>query len=356
MIDSAALAWGYDEPLRGLDFDQLVERLKSEDGQVRTLRFGDRVKEYGAWKIGDVIVMPGRQSGKVELRASLPKLLTGRNDEVLDAAGTYDAFRDLAARGSDILGIDLALEEARPYRIDYVFHWEVASVAALLNELRTVLAPARKDMTYWENSSGALGRSLYYGLGTKHVLRFYDKGAEQAAHDLVAVEHGLTAEELDAMNPLERDLKIKAARREVREEVLRTADIDRILRFEVQDRRPNVIRRLHAEGYPPSDIAAELAKPLRKLQMEPLHAFEDVLAREPEWRHRFAYGFLHWALPQHPEVLPVARRELHRNTYGRMRRMAPKTGPRTWAPDIPAAAFGPPSNLWGLRPDDELAA
>jgi hypothetical protein len=341
MIDTVELVFGHTEPL-WLDVDSIVAELGSDDGQVKRLRFGDREKEYGMWKVGHVLLMLGRQSGRLELRASIPKLLTGRNDETLDVAGVHEGLHELVRRGGDLVGKKLTLKEARPRRIDYVNQWDdVESVRAVLAQIRASFNPPRKPVTEWSASSGALGHSLVYGYGTRHALRFYDKGAESAEQQLVEVTHGLTPEELEALSPAARELKLKEARREAREQVLTDANLDTVLRYEVQDKRPNVVREIHANGYNAAAVEEQLRRPLEAIPEMRVSGFADVLAQEPDWPHRFAYAVAKHALAEHPEhYWPVARKNLHRNTYSRWRRRARGAARRTWEPTIPEGAFG----------------
>lgn len=351
MLDTVALKFGHDQPV-WVDWERLFERLGSDEGQIRLRRYGERLREYGAWKVGDLVVMPGRESGIVELRASLPKLLTGQNDAILDVAGVHDGLREIVRRGAEVLEVGLALERARPLRLDYVLHWPVESVAAVLKEIRAALPAPRKHETEWVSSSGALGRSLYYGLKSKHVLRFYDKGAEVAAQELLRVTHGLEPEEFEDLSLEEREQKIRAARREVREEIRREANIDKTLRFEIQDRRPHIIRQIHADGYRAEDVLEQLERPLQKLGEVTITSFDDVYAAEPDWPFRLQASIAHWALAKHPELWPAVRQKCHPNTFYRLRKKARTAVERTWSPEIRPDAFGEHGlSIWD---DDEL--
>lgn len=391
MIDTVSLSWGHEGFVR-IDWDDLVERFAGEKGRVTEITpTGDRrwrvrhhsflnkthatdnrsagcpspAKRYGSWKVGDITLMPGRESGRVEVRASLPKVLMGRNDVLLDRSGVHDALREVVGRASELLRVDLSLEDARPFRLDYVYQWEVDSVAGVLGEVRKALKAPRKDLTEWVSRTGALGRSLYYGLGTKDVWRFYDKAAEVAQNEIVSVAHGIEPEEFDDlidpellrwMSPgerkaqldlamRERERKVRNARRDVREQILRDANIDELLRFERQDRRPKVVRRIHADGYQPLDVLTELRRPLESLESVVLRSFEDILAAETG-QHRIGNAIAKWALSEHPELLPVLRKEVHRNTYSRWRKRARESAVRTWAPEIADDAFGDDVSAW----------
>jgi hypothetical protein len=348
VIDSVALVWGHDEPY-WLDWTEVTERLGSPKGEVTTKRYGEHERQYGHWQRGDVDVMVRGDGAKVELRASLPKLQTGDNTALLGAAGVHNGLSEMARRGGEILGCELDLAAAKPTRLDYVFQWEVPSVAAVLDELQTSFAPARKRMSADRSRSAAAGRSLYYGKGGRHVLRFYDKRAEVAEREIRSIGHGLRADDLDRVHDLVGKTMVRSARREARERFLRDeAGLDTLLRYEVQDRRKSSIRAIHASGYDPELVRSELLRPLEPLIALRIRDVEELLteAKHSPWPHavRDALAALH--LGEHPELWPLMRRLEHRNTYARWRRKARRVAPRTWAPAIPERAFGPPTSLW----------
>ena len=159
MIDSAVLTWGHAlgtterrarrvaEPVAApvrLDLLELVDRLGGDEGQVRAIKYGDGDwPVFGHWKVGDVELL--YREGRVELRASLPKLLTGRNDVVLDERGVHDGLRELVRTGEELTRHPLELREAVPTRLDYAYQWEVPSVAFVLEHVKSAFAPARKS-------------------------------------------------------------------------------------------------------------------------------------------------------------------------------------------------------------------
>lgn len=363
MIDSVALAFGHDGTIDS-DWDALVERLGTEHGQVQERHYGDRTKRYGYWKLGAFTLLRGRESGRAEVRASLPKVLGLQNDVVLSATATHEALRELVANVGEILETDLDLERARPLRLDYVIQWDVPSVAGVFRELRSAFNPPRKPRTEWVSSDESLGRSLYYGMGGKHVLSFYDKRAEMVAQTLLEASHGLPLEVLEMMHPLEREVEIRKAKREERDRIIKESEIDTLLRFEVQDRRPKVIRRIHENGYLPSEVMHELAGPIAPLQTIALRDFEQILAAEPQWQHRVMAAVGKWALAEHPELWPSIRKHTHRNTYSRLRSKVRQSAPRSWSPAIPPDAFGAEASVWastdlrrlGLGDEGHLAA
>ena len=177
-------------PLR-LDFNELAGKLGSGGGEVKSQAFNGDEKRYGHWKVGHVDVMYSEPTGRLELRASLPKLLVGQNDVVLSESGVRDALARLIDIGAEAIGRELVLEEARPARLDLCYQWEVDSVAAALGSIRRAFAPVGISgrparLTVTEISSPRGGQSLVYGYGSKRVLRFYDKARELA---LIATVH-----------------------------------------------------------------------------------------------------------------------------------------------------------------------
>lgn len=367
MIDTVALVWGHTEPL-WLDFADLSSRLGDEDGEITTKRYSGREKRFGHWKVGDVDVMYGAATGRLELRASLPKLVAGENDELLDARGVHAGLRDLQLVASEVASRELDVRDARPTRLDYVSHWEVGSVAAILEELQRSFGPDRKRMTYEGGGGRALGRSLYYGKGGKHVLRFYDKRAEVAekalrAGEVLAPGQGAIDPSFEGRAALEaRELvsrvSKRAARREAREHYLREqAGIDTLLRFEVQDRRSRVVRAIHENGYVASQVLAELVKPLAPLAALEVRAVEELIeeAARSSWPHAVRDTLANLHLAEHRELWPTIRRVHHRNTYDRYRRKARAVAVRTWTPVIADDAFGDDFSIWDEHPQEVAA-
>jgi hypothetical protein len=340
VIDSVAFRWEH----LPLDFEELASRLGSDAGEVRSIRYGQRNKDYGHWSSGSAAVMY-TGAGRLELRSSLPKLLTGQNDALLSEAGVHAALAELTRVGSEVTGVDLDLVAASPLRLDYVYQWEVPSVAAILAEMKTSFQPGRKRMTEEINSSGARGRSLYYGKGGKQVLRFYDKRAEVAEALLREVTHGVDQELLDQMTPLEREIAMREGRRASRERFLHDAGIDTLLRYEVQDRRRASLERIRDGGYLATDVHEELARPLQSFHEARIRNVDELLAEASvaKWPHAVAYTLAALQLGEHPELWPSLRMHASRNVFSRWRRRSRQAAPKTWIPEIPADAFEAPA-------------
>ena len=150
------------------------------------------------------------------------------------------------------------------------------------------------------------------------------------------------------MSELARRQAVKNARREARDRYLRDdAGLDTLLRYEVQDRRRRVVRRIHERGYAPEDVLAELVKPLAALEALPLRDVDALLIEAAaRGSHAIANTLASLHLAEHPELWPLLRRLLHRNSTARWRRKARAAAVRTWAPAIPGGTFGAGGSLW----------
>jgi hypothetical protein len=347
VIDTAELVWGHllssdarrvDAPGRGrrfeptsppirLEWDELLARRGSPRGEVQRRVYGDGEATLGGWQVGDVTVQ--YVEGRVELRASLPKLVTGRNDVVLDEHGVHDGLRTLARIGGELVGHELELRHAVPKRLDYVYQWEVPSVANVVECLKSAFAPARKVRT--ENVSPFGGRSITWGYGTKRVLRFYDKRAEIAEKAARAGELGRGKERREAMLELSRDF-------------------DTLLRFEVQDKRREKLHLVHENGYTAHAARRELETAIVRLQSKTIACanFEALLRSHGDWVHAVAYTAAAFHFLEHPENLTVATRFLSRRAKYAWRRRVREASLAVaeWLPVIAPDAFVAASSLW----------
>lgn len=336
MIDSVALAWGHAEPVESkdahggtnrrrrqnfeplappvyLDVDELAERHGYDQGQVRSIKYGDKQPTFGHWQEGVVDYL--YREGRLEVRASLPKVLTGRNDVVLDEVQTHEALRELVRRAETWAGHPLDLRQAVPTRLDPVFQWEVPSVRWIGQHIKSTLHPARKLVTEHTNPKG--GYTLAYGMGSKRVLRFYDKAGESIS------KGEETALELDT-----------------------------VLRFEIQERRRGHVRLLHERGYRGHDVHHELERALEGLGAVAMRDAEAIIAAAADsWRHALAYTLGSLYVVDRPEILPVIRHHFSYNAAYRWRQRARAHALEvgTWAPEIPFDVFGASSSpLWAL--------
>jgi len=332
VIDSVALVWGGSRPTRSntfnargdserqlqrsrarpvaeveLDMDELVDRLGSDNGEVRSIQYGERTPSFGHWQRGHVDVMCSPT--RIELRASLPKLLVGRNDVVLDEHGVHQALAELVRAGEEAVGRPLELLEATPARLDYCFQWEVPSVAFIQEHLKAAFMPARKQRTEHVNPKG--GRSLVWGYGSKRAIRFYDKVGEMISSG---------------------------------EEIAPELARDTLLRYEIQERRRQRLELVHVNGYRSADVIGELERAVQFLGQVAMLDAERLLelAGPDKWVHSVAYtlGALH--LNEHDELWPVLRRVVAKNAYYRWRRRARTVALKVgdWEPTIPFDAFG----------------
>lgn len=359
LIDTTVLVWGealgsvarrgrsaalLREPVY-LDWADLLARLGGDDGRLRSIRYSEhRTIAYGRWKIGAVEFM--YRDGRVEARTSLPKLLTGRNDVLLSEAGVHDALRELAARASELAGVPLGLRDATPTRLDYVFQWDVPSVAAVLEHLRGAYHPARKLRT--ENVATHGGRSLSFGYGTKQVRRFYDKGAEVAEQEARDAVTACTPPGFEAMTPAEQKRALAAARRKAREKFWAEADIDTKLRFEIQERRRPLLRVIHEAGYRGEHIRTELVRALDPIACVAGHDLATLIDAERHWSNGTAYLLASLYALEHPEALVAIRNAHSRPAYYKWRKRMAKYALAlgTWAPAIPEGVFGSGPGLW----------
>lgn len=369
MIDSVALVWGHStgtaprrargvaervSPPVHLDFADLSARLGSDEGEVTVKVYRDGPRQYGHWKVDsnvDFMYRPGR----LELRASLPKVLLGRNDVVLDERGVHDGLRKLVRIGEAAAGHALTLHEAVPSRLDYAYQWDVPSVAAALDVVKVAYQPRRKLRT--ENVSPKGGRSVSWGYGGKRVVRFYDKGAEIAereAREVVLTEAmaGVAASELDRLKPDERERFMASLRRKAAERFWREAELDTHLRFEIQERRRDRLRLIHDLGYTGSGVRAELEREIAPLA-ETAQTYPNLTAlldSYGDWPHAFAYAVasLHLAGPGGDALWPIAKSRLHRNSYRRWKERSREAAlaVAAWSLRIPADAFEAESVLW----------
>jgi hypothetical protein len=334
MIDSVALAWGgsigtaerrTNAPRAGrraepvsppvhLDMRGLHERLAGDDGQLTVKRYGHDETPYvaGHWQSGSIDVL--YREGRLELRASLPKLLTGRNDVVLDERGVHDGLRELVRAGAELVQHPLELREAVPTRLDYAYQWQVPSVAFVLEHVKAAFAPARKLRT--EHVSAKGGRSLVWGYGSRRVIRFYDKVGELAAHGEES-EH----------------------------------ELDTLLRYEIQERRRPKLRLVHEQGYRADVVRRELAQGVQVLGASALHDVEALLDSYGDWPHAFAHVMAALHLAEHDEFWPLVRTRLCRNAYFAWKKRAREAALAVgdWQPIIPLNAFDAGSDLWLTR-------
>lgn len=270
--------------------------------------------------------MYSEPAGRVELRCSLPKLMTGRNDELLDATATHDALRHLAAVGSDAIGVELNLREGRPTRLDLVYDWEVDSVTETLDWIERGLSTPRRLRTRNVSPRGGTSYVVGYGSGRRsRVLRFYDKGAE--------------AREKKETTSLERD---------------------KVLRFELQEQRPEHLALVHEDGYTPGEITRRLQKELDPLStLVAVGVGEYLDRRTPAGNRRrisSSLGYLH--LAQNPQLWGHVRERISESSYHELRANARRAmlAVTPWWPAIPLDAYGPEPFL-GIWPEDvELAA
>jgi hypothetical protein len=339
VIDTAIIVWGgqigtaarrVKAPLSGrrlellaapirLDVDELASRLGDDAGQVTEKRYGEKKWQGGHWTLDDHIELMYRH-GRVEARASLPKLLTGRNDVVLNERGVHEALRLLASRVSVALEYPLSLREATASRLDYAIQWDVLSVAAALEHLKRALK-TRKMRTENVAASGR-GRSVVWGYRSQHALRFYDKIGELA--ETCELDPAVELD-TDMYGPLLED-----------EDAAVVRDLDRLLRYEVQDKRRDVVRLIHERGYRAVDVRLQLMKPIESVIAKPILDLRALIASEGRLKALAAI-----ALAEHPEFWPEVAKHGHPNTVSRWRAAARRAGAtfETWSPAIPPTAF-----------------
>ena len=339
MIDSIALVWGHaigtaerraraiaeprSEPVR-LDLRALAEKLGAGEGNVTTKDFGEGAPSpYGQWQIGSVGIM--YREGRLEARASLPKLMLGRNDVVLDERGVHDALHELVRVTTELVGNTgasgqpstppLTLLEADPSRIDYCFQWKVPSVAFTLEHIKSSFHPSRKEIQLNESASG---RTLFYK-GGKRQFRFYDKVGEMIAHK---DEYAPPASELDT-----------------------------VLRYEVQDRRRAKLRLVHENGYRAADARFELQHAIEQLGACALYDVDAILATYGEYSHRVAYTLGAMYVAEHDEILPWLKKNVGKATYSRWKKRARVVAMTVgdFDPTIPSNAFEGDSSLWSMQ-------
>jgi len=340
VIDSVALTWGHSigtaerrarvlaEPLSPpvrLDLEKLNEKLGAGEGKVTTKDFGDgEPTAYGHWQSGPVEVL--YREGRLELRASLPKLLIGRNDVVLDEGGVHDALHELVRVGRELVDGTgakdhpstprLTLREADPSRLDYCFQWQVPSVAFTLEHINSGYHPARKTVQLTTSPAG--GRTLMYR-GGKRVIRFYDKVGE------------MLAKKDDEIPP--------------------DAEVDTLLRYEVQDRRRSHLRLVHENGYRASDVRGELARTIEQLGAMSLYDLDAI--RESYGKFIYAVPFTLAALyvAEHDEIYPWLKKNVGKGTYSRWKARARAARLTYGGVDltIPSNAFESESSLWSMQ-------
>ncbi|HEY8775073.1 MAG TPA: phage/plasmid replication protein [Gaiellaceae bacterium] len=328
-----------------LDWRDLALRLGDAEGQIKTKQYGDRVGRYGHWKSGFVDFM--YREGRVEVRASLPKVLTGRNDVVLNEDGVHRALRNLTAIASELADTSLDLRLADVARLDYAYQWPVESVAAILEQLKVSFHAPRKIRT--ENVSPHGGRSVTWGYGTRSLYRFYDKGAEVAEQEAKeGFPLALDPAGFVGLTAYDRDRLIAGARRRARDQFWAESQRDKILRFEIQDRRRPKLRLIHEQGYRGSDVRnllLEVLAPLRGVDHADLGTLIDSYGG---WSHAAAFAAAGLYFAEHPEGLAILRQRLPRDAYYRWRRRAREAGLSvgTWTPEIPSGAFGDGCGIW----------
>lgn len=352
MIDSVALVWGRpptspdsrlvgdgprsrDSPPIKLDWDDLRARLGDDDGQVRRIDYGDRERQYAHWPLDGYQLMYG-QSGRVEIRSSLPKLLVGRNDVVLTERGVHAALRELVRRASRDVEHELRLEDASPTRLDYAYQWEVPSVAAVLEHLKATYPDKRRLRT--ENVSPKGGRSIVWGYKGRRLTRFYDKVGELLDHG----DDPLVEIDVDGL----RDLVIAGETFERR--------VDGLLRYEIQERRRTHLQLIHENGYAAADVHRELVAGVESLQAVRVVDLEALIDSYGSWPYGVAFALASYALKEHPDLWPILKRRVSRKGVSRWRDRARAASFSTWRPDISEAAFAPRGPLW--PPREELAA
>lgn len=358
MIDSAVLVWGVATPAGAVDdgnrppaaarrraarlresppvylnWPELLERHGSDKGQVRRIVYGDREMTAGHWQPGDFEML--YTEGRVELRASLPKILTGRNDAMLDEAGVHDALHELVRLGREATGAKLELAAAVPSRLDFFYDWrDTASVGFVLEHIKSSFSPARKGMTEWQTPRG--GHSLVWGYGGKRVIRFYDKGAELTEQAIKSREITWT----------------KGHRLNCRCEKCGPAPypIDTLLRFEIQERRRGPLRLIHERGYRAADVMHELQRTIGVLGDVVLHDLREIASTRPP----ITVGVFirsQW-LRENTGAWPILKEHLPAMTYYRWRRQARENvlGSAYWTPTIPPDAFDSAgASVWSER-------
>lgn len=333
VIDSVALTWGHAigsaprradaprtqggrraEPVAApvrLDMEELVARLGTDEGQVRSIRYGDKRPDFGHWKVGDVELL--YREGRVELRASLPKLVAGRNDVVLDERDVHAGLRELVRAGTELAQHPLELREAVPTRLDYAWQWEVPSVAWVIEHLKASYAPPRKKRNEIVSPKG--GRSLVFGYDKgRRTIRFYDKVGELRDRGEESVH-----------------------------------DVDTILRYEIQERRRGKLRLVHERGYSAVDVHRELEHGVASIAAVASRDVEAILtAARDEWWGALAYTLGGLYLVEHEEMLPVIRRCVSRRVYYLWRRRARELQLQVadWSPVIPLQELVASTSLW----------
>lgn len=333
MIDSVALTWGHAtgstprlanaprtqggrraEPVAApvrLDLERLVERFGTAKGEVRSIRYGDKQPSFGQWQHEGCDVL--YREGRLEVRASLPKLMLGRNDVVLDEPHVHRGLAEVARVASDVAGYPLALREAVPTRLDYCFQWEVPSVAWILEHLKASYAPPRKQRNEIVSPKG--GRSLVYGYDKgRRTIRFYDKVGELKARG---------------------------------EESM--FDVDTVLRYEIQERRRPRLRLVHEHGYTAVDVHRELEHGVASIAAVACRDVEAILnAAREEWWGAIAFTLGALYLVDHGEMFPVLKRVVSKNVFyawkRRARSLALQVG--DWRPDIPLTELAASSSIW----------
>lgn len=338
MIDSVAFVWGQAigtaerrargeaEPLSPpvrLDFDRLGDRFGRGEGEITTKTFGDgEPARYGHWKHGAIELM--YREGRLEVRTSLPKLLVGRNDVVLDERGVHDALCELVREtnaaltgcGVNATSPQLSLRTADPARLDYCFQWQVPSVAFALETMKSSFHPSRKIRT--ENVSPAGGRTLMYR-GGKRVVRFYDKVGEMLAR---------------------------------KEDIPPDVELDTLLRYEVQDRRRGHLRLVHEDGYRAGAVRRELDVGIKGLSALAVRDLDAILASYGESKYAIAFTLRDLYLVDHEEAWPWVRKHASDSAYYRMRQRVRAAALAVGDLDveIPHGAFeSGASSLWTLE-------
>lgn len=337
MIDSVAFVWGHAigtaerrardqaEPLSPpvyLDFDRLGDRFGRGDGEITTKSFGEgEPAMYGHWKHGALEVM--YREGRLEVRTSLPKLLVGHNDVVLDERGTHDALRELVRTTNEILdgcgrnasSPALSLRTADPTRLDYCYQWEVPSVAFALETMKSSFHASRKIRT--ENISPAGGRTLMYR-GGKRVVRFYDKVGEMLAR---------------------------------KDDVPADVELDTLLRYEVQDRRRGHLRLVHEDGYRAAAVRRELEVGIKGMEAWAVRDVDAILASYGEFKYAVAFTLRDLYLVEHEEAWPWVRKHTSDSAYYRVKQRVRAAALAVGDLDvhIPGDAFESGDDLWSLE-------
>lgn len=280
--------------------DELAARHGASHGEVQSRIYPRGESILGHWKFGPVDLMVS-DTGKAEVRASLPNLYVGRNDIVLTVLETRLALELLALVARMATGCSLlTVENARLCRADFCVQTVVASVSHVLKALERAWSPPRRAITTtWVAKGMKGGRSLVFGYGTPYVIRLYDKNAERAS------KGQLVPDEL----------------------------FDRLLRIEVQERRAGALEGTRREGYSADTLMQSLRSPFERWPLIVAPAISGEMrprARLEAMAHRY--------LAEHPELLASMRNAIPPSEwwrYSKGAREAAATELDGWTFEIP---------------------